>query len=154
MTLANHQIELTIDERGATLVNLVLLDDAERLSPLWNPGPAGRDSGAPGHFICVDGFGPGSAEERAAGLPGHGEAHLQTWKIDRPAKDGTTSVIACHTHLPLAQENLTRTFRLVDGENAIYVESALESEAMWAEVPLRNQAWKAGSAASVRASSM
>ena len=30
-------------------------------------------SGA-GHFVCVDGFGPVSAEEEAAGLPGHGEA--------------------------------------------------------------------------------
>jgi len=130
VTLANRQIELTIAERGATLVNLVLLDDAEKLSPLWNPaGPAGRASGgAAGHFICVDGFGPGSAEERAAGLPGHGEAHLQLWQIDRPAKDGTTGVITFHTRLPLAQENLTRTLRLVDGENAIYVESALESE--------------------------
>jgi D-hexose-6-phosphate mutarotase len=130
VTLANHQIKLSVAERGGALVNLVLLDDAEKLSPLWNPAaPAGRaGDGAAGHFICVDGFGPGSAEERAAGLPGHGEAHLQLWQIDRSAKDGTTGVIAFHAHLPLVQENLTRTLRLVDGENVIYVERALESE--------------------------
>jgi hypothetical protein len=126
-TLANHQIELTISERGAALVNLILLDDAEKLSPLWSP--AGRSgSGTSGHFLCVDGFGSGSAEERAAGLPGHGEAHAQLWQVSRPAKDGPTAAISFHTHLPLVQENLTRTFRLVDGENAIYVESALVSE--------------------------
>ena len=40
--------------------------------------PVKFDGGA-GLFVCVDGFGPTSPEERAAGLPGHGEAHTETF---------------------------------------------------------------------------
>ena len=81
VSIANDKLELAINERGGAFVNLVLLDDAERLSPLWNPARNAREAGeanrfgvAFGHFVCVDGFGPGSAEEQAAGLPEHGDA--------------------------------------------------------------------------------
>ncbi len=135
VTIANDKLELSINQRGGAFVNLVLLDDAERLSPLWNPvrnareaGEANRFGEAFGHFVCVDGFGPGSAEEQAAGLPGHGEAYEQPWEIVQSRKDGHTGTLAFHAHLPLVHENFARTLRMVDGENVIYVESALESE--------------------------
>jgi hypothetical protein len=135
VTIANDKLELAVNERGGAFVNLVLRDDAERLSPLWNPVRNAREAGeanqfgeAFGHFVCVDGFGPGSAEEQAAGLPGHGEAYEQTWEILQSLKDGDTGTLAFHTHLPLVHENFARTLRMVDGENVIYVESALESE--------------------------
>ena len=38
-------------------------------------------SGATGHFVCVDGFGPTSDEEKDAGLRSHGEAVQQTWEV-------------------------------------------------------------------------
>src|SRR5262249_40566941 len=89
LTIANDKVEATISAQGGALVNLVLLDDTERLSPLWNPvrmsrelGQANRArAGSFGHFVCVDGFGGMSAEERAAGLPGHGEAQMQAFEI-------------------------------------------------------------------------
>jgi hypothetical protein len=70
--LANGAIELTVFLKGSTFANLVLADDAEKLSPWWNPARLARESGQPkdfgdafGHFICVDGFGPVSPEEQA-----------------------------------------------------------------------------------------
>ena len=80
--LANDKLSLSVWERGGALVDLVLNDDPEKLSPLWNPVRLARElgqtreaGGSAGHFVCVDGFGQPSPQERAAGLPMHGEAH-------------------------------------------------------------------------------
>lgn len=135
LTLSNDKLELTISVRGSTLTNLVLADDSEKLSPLWNPMRMARELGRSpqfnpevlGHFVCVDGFGPASGEERAAGLPGHGEAHLQSFEVRHSGKEGRTSAITLTAKLPLVQEVFTRTFRMVDGENVIYIESQLEN---------------------------
>jgi hypothetical protein len=144
--LANGAIELTVFPKGSTLANLVLADDPEKISPLWNPARMARESGqkkdfgdAFGHFVCVDGFGPVSPEEQAAGLPGHGEAHIQPFTVKFFAKEGRNTTLTLGAHLPLTQENFTRTLRMVEGENVVYVESQLESlagfdrPAFWAE---------------------
>ncbi len=62
-------------------MSLRFKDDAEKMNPLWNSfradieeGRPIREGGSVGHFVCVDGFGPVSQEEREVGLPGHGEA--------------------------------------------------------------------------------
>ncbi len=119
---------------GGAFANLVMLDDPAKLSPLWNPirlareaGKTLRESSSFGHFLCVDGFGPVSREERAAGMPGHGEAHVQPWDMRSSAKkDGVLSV-SFSVSLPLAQENFRRTVQLVDGESIVYVSSELEN---------------------------
>jgi len=80
-----------------------------------------------GHFVCVDGFGPVSPEERAAGMPGHGEAHMQPWEVVSSGKQGNTLAATFSAKLPLVQEVFKRTFRMVNGENVIYVESELEN---------------------------
>src|SRR6266545_8058228 len=87
LILVNDRLKATILLRGASLADLVLTGDAEPLSPLWNPvrmtrelGREAQPSSSVGHFICVDGFGGVSAEERAAGLTNHGEAHLQQFR--------------------------------------------------------------------------
>jgi len=80
-----------------------------------------------GHFICVDGFGPVSAEERKAGLPMHGEAQVLRWGSMASGKLGGTAAVTLSVKLPLVQETLSRTFQMVDGESVIYVESELES---------------------------
>ena len=132
-TLSNDRLKVTILLRGATVAYLVLADDAEKLSPLWNPVRMNRELGRPaqpstgaGHFVCVDGFGGVSPEERAAGLPGHGEAHLQDYRPEA-RKRGAVSELTLTAALPVVQENFTRTYRIVDGENVVYVESTLES---------------------------
>ena len=134
LAISNGELELTILKQGATLANLVLAKDTEKLSPLWNPmrmsrelGNTPRFNGGAGHFVCVDGFGPVSQEESAAGLRGHGEAHVQMFEQRYAGKEGKANVVTMSATLPIVQEVLTRTFRMVDGENVIYVESQLEN---------------------------
>ena len=133
--LANGSIELTVLSRGSTFANLVLADDPGKMSPLWNPARMAREAGRKnifdpselGHFVCVDGFGPVSPEEQAAGLPGHGEAHQTLFEVKYYGKEGHTTTLTLATRLPITQEVFARTIRMVDGEDVIYVQSELES---------------------------
>jgi hypothetical protein len=135
VALANDKLEVTILNDGGAFAALILRDDPGRLSPLWNPTRMMRELGTPrpqagtgtGHFLCVDGFGPTSAEEKAAGLPGHGEAHTVPWEI-AGVKEEQGIAVTFKASLPLVQELFTRTVRLVPGENVIYVDSELESQ--------------------------
>lgn len=81
--LSNGRLELAILTQGSVILSIVITGGGERLSPLWNSlrlaREAGRDApfdGVFGHLVCGDGFGQPSAEERATGLPQHGEAHV------------------------------------------------------------------------------
>ena len=133
VVLANSKLELTITEKGSTLASITLADDPEKLSPLWNPirmarelGKNAKYDGGAGLFVCVDGFGPPSSDERAAGLPGHGEAHMQTFHI-HPIENPGAATVELSAELPLVQEKFTRTFQLVNDENVVLVESQLEN---------------------------
>jgi hypothetical protein len=132
--LSNDRIQLTVIPEGGAMVDLLLLGDREKINPLWNPYSIAREAKlnrpigfARGHFICVDGFGPVSAEERAAGLTNHGEAYTLPWELKSNQIQGGARAASFAVHLPRAQENLTRTYRLVDGENIVWVESELEN---------------------------
>jgi len=144
--LSNGTLELTVLQRGSTFAHVTLADDPAKLSPLWDPVRMAREAGenpkpesAQGHFICVDGFGEVSPQEKAAGLPFHGEAHGSTFEVKAYAKDGGTTTLSLTTQLPITQELFTRTVRMVDGENVIDVRSELKSllgfdrPAFWAE---------------------
>jgi len=150
LILANDRIETTVLLQGSSIVSIMLRDDESRLNPLWNPQQIARDHGEPsslvfprspgmGHFVCVDGFGPPSEDERQAGMPMHGEAHQQSYSVDHDSREGDTQVVTLSAELPLARERLVRTLRLVDGENVLYVESELENllgfdrPVVWAE---------------------
>ena len=146
LDFSNDKLSLTMFPEGGAFGQLILKDDAEKMSPLWNPMRFARENGQKppdsfyrGHFVCVDGFGPVSPEEKAAGLPMHGEAQTRPWQMLSSDKQGNTLSAAFVARLPLAQEVFTRTIRLVDGENIIWVDSELESllafdrPAFWAE---------------------
>jgi len=133
-TISNGALELTLLTQGATIAGVTLANEAEKLNPLWNPVRMARELGNParfsghlGHFVCVDGFGGVSPEERAAGLRSHGEALSLMFEQRHAAREGKTSVVRMSATLPILQEIFTRTFRMVDGENVIYVESQLEN---------------------------
>jgi len=117
VSLSNDKIDLTVLLKGGTLARLILSGDPERISPL----------AALGHFLCLDGFGAPSSEEMAAGMPFHGEASKQLWKATSSPSSGRLRSLRINTSLPLAQENISRRFEIVDGENVIYVESELEN---------------------------
>lgn len=129
--LSNGRLELTVLTQGSVIANIVITDDSVRLSPLWNPMRLARESGRDaqftgvfGHFVCVDGFGQPSAEERAAGLPQHGEAHVTRFTVGKDAGSNSVSLSAT---LPIVQETFSRTSHLAPGENVIYVDSQLEN---------------------------
>jgi hypothetical protein len=134
VALSNDKLELTLMLKGSTLASIVLKDDPEKLSPLWNPMRMALELGRPTHFdggagvfVCVDGFGPVSAEEKAAGLPGHGEAHTRMFAV-QSRREGTSTSVTMRADLPIVRETFTRTFRIVDGENVISVDSELENQ--------------------------
>lgn len=134
LRLTNDKLELTVLPEGGAMIQLTLVGDAERVNPLWNPIRIAREAGlnrptsfSRGHFVCVDGFGPSSPEERAAGLPMHGEAQALPWTLDSYQKQGETASARFSVTLPLAHETLTRTYRVVDGENVVWVDSELEN---------------------------
>lgn len=147
VVLENDKLELTVLTQGGAMANLVLKEDSEKLSPLWNPARLAREAGKKqreggggmGHFVCVDGFGPVSPEEEAAGLRGHGEAVAQAWDTVQFGKSGNATTLVMRANLPIVQEILTRRTTMVEGENVIRVDSELESQlafdrpAVWAE---------------------
>ena len=133
LTLSSGTLELIFLPQGASMASLVMLDDSEKLNPLWNSVRLNREQGrkadpnsTTGHLVCVDGFGPVSPEESKAGLPMLGEAHLQPFEI-QANKSGTTAEVTLTAKLPIVQEMFTRIIRMVDGENVVYVESQLEN---------------------------
>jgi hypothetical protein len=134
LILANDVLELSVLPFGGALARLVLTRDQEQMNPLWDSIRASEERGRParpggsiGHFTCVDGFGPVSDEEHAAGLSGHGEAHSLPWVTQSSGKDGKIASLTQAVQLPRVHEVLTRTISVADGENVIYVHSTLES---------------------------
>ena len=117
MTIANDKLSLALRAVGGAMVRLVMTEDSSQLNPFEGLG----------HFVCVDGFGPVSNEEEAAGLPGHGEAHRVPWDVLSSGKENGTLTVQFGATLPLVHENFRRTLHIVDGENVIYIESELES---------------------------
>ncbi len=147
LTLANDKMQLTLLKEGGALVSAVLVNDPQHLNPMWNPLRLNREAGRPqttpfsgiiGHFVAVNGFGQGSAEERAAGLPQHGETHTKTGTF-KSTTEGNVTAIEMTVDLPIVQETFHRTFRLVKGENVLYVDSQLDNllgidmPVLWAE---------------------
>ena len=134
LILANDKFELTVVTEGGAMAQIVLAADKEKINPLWNPYWIARQAGQNrptnfyrGHFVCIDGFGPASAEERAAGLPMHGEAYMLPWQLQSHQKQGATTSTAFSVTLPIAQETFRRTYHVVDGENIVWVDSSVTS---------------------------
>src|SRR5262245_40334245 len=62
LSIANDKMTLGLRTQGGSMVRLILNDDPDKVNPMHT---------GLGHFVCVDGFGPVSTEERNAGLPMH-----------------------------------------------------------------------------------
>jgi uncharacterized membrane protein YgcG len=127
--LSNDKLQVTVMTQGGAIASVVLADDAKKQNPMWSGGaarPGSTFTGILGHFVAVDGFGQPSAEERAAGLPQHGEAHTTKLMVTS-SKDGDSTALSLTGNLPIVQENFTRTFHIVPGENVVYVDSMLEN---------------------------
>lgn len=134
-TLANGLIEVTVLTTGGTIAGITLASDQQKTNPLWDPVRFARETGNAfrgsksdvGHFLCLDGFGSPSSQERAAGLSFHGEARRQSFVTKAAASENGRQVLTLEADLPLAQERLTRTLEIREGENVLYVRSELQS---------------------------
>ena len=113
----NDKLALTILSGGGAMVQLLRKDDPSKLNPLEGLG----------HFLCVDGFGSVSKEERAAGLPGHGEAYRTLWELQSATRNDGASTVVFGARLPIVQEMFRRTIRMVDGEHVVYIDTEVES---------------------------
>ena len=116
IVLANDKIELTTLANGGSFTKL-LLREGEPLSPF----------GTVPHMLALDGFGAPSPEEAALGMPFHGEAGKQIFKIVATHESGPVHSVVIEATLPLAQEVFTRTIELAEGESVVRVTSRLES---------------------------
>src|SRR5262245_9920235 len=125
--LSNGKLQLVVLTKGGSIASVVMSDDPEKLNPMLNTtGRAGDFNGINGHFVAVDGFGQPSAEERAAGLPQHGEGQTIQYNPNA-ARNRSTSSVTLNGLLPIVQEIFTPAYTMVDGENVIYVDSKLEN---------------------------
>ena len=134
LILSNDLLELSVLPYGGALAKLVLKDDSEQINPLWDSFGDSEERGQPvrpgdavGHFVCVDGFGPVSDDELAAGLPEHGEAHVLPWVTRSAGREGKVATLTQAVQMPRVHELLTRTISLADGENVLYVRNTLEN---------------------------
>jgi hypothetical protein len=118
LMISNDKLTLGVRPEGGSMVHLVMKDDPDAINPMHT---------RLGHFVCVDGFGPVSAEERQAGLPGHGEANRVPWNVVSSEKANGITTVSFSASLPIVHEVFRRTLRLVDGEQVVYVESELEN---------------------------
>lgn len=128
--LSNDKLQVTIMTQGGAIASVVAANDPQKRNPMWAGGaarPGGTFTGILGHFVAVDGFGQPSPEEKAAGLPQHGEAHTIKMQVTPSKDDGGGTALSLTGNLPIVQENFTRTFHIVPGENVVYVDSVLEN---------------------------
>ena len=132
--MANDRIELVVLKNGGSFASLTLADGGDRMNPMWDSLRADREQGRPeratgavGHFVCVDGFGPPSSHERDAGMEGHGEAHRLAWTTEFAGESDAGTVLRQSVTLPRVREVLRRELRLLPGENVVYTKSSLTS---------------------------
>lgn len=130
LLFANDQVELLVATQGGAFLSFTRKDDQKRVNPMWDPvgmarraGVSSRFGTSKGHFLCVDGFGPVTKAEQAAGYPGHGEAHRLPWEVVESSKNAATFKV----QLPVVQETLTRSITMKPGEPVVLVDSEVES---------------------------
>ena len=90
--LENGAIRVGLLRGGGHIAELRMISANPRLSinPMFVPAPRSASErsgpGYMGHLVCFPHYGPASAEERAQGLSGHGEAGSVEWRETRPAR--------------------------------------------------------------------
>jgi hypothetical protein len=98
------------------------------INPLFTPAGTGYS----GHLVCFPHYGPASADERAQGLGGHGEAGSVEWRETR------SSVVAADTltffygaELPKTQYAIERAVTVRAGDPSVRIEEWVENRAAY-----------------------
>ena len=144
--LENGKIRVALLRGGGHIAEVRLISTNTRLSinpmfiPAPQPGSGQAGEGYMGHLVCFPYFGPASAEERAQGLRGHGEAGSVEWQQTRaPQIDGTGITFFYGADLPKTQYKIERAVTLKAGEATVDVEEWIENLAPYDRPYNRNQ---------------
>jgi hypothetical protein len=84
-------------------------------------------SGIAGHSICLDRFGPPSAEEVAQGLSFHGEAPNAKWRKTFVQVSSVQVALTLSVNLPVANLNFSREIKLRRNESVAYFSERVEN---------------------------
>lgn len=136
VSIENEHLRVTVLVEGGHVAEI--LDKASGVNPLWlPPWPSiepstysrakhpeyGDDAeskllaGIMGHNLCLDLFGPPTAEEAAAGMTVHGEASIVPYEITASGQDLTASAV-----FPIARLRFERKLRL-QGRRVLFSET-------------------------------
>lgn len=140
-SIENNAVRVTVLVEGGHIAEICHKQSG--VNPLWTPPwpsiePStytlekhpeyGVDSeskllaGIMGHNLCLDIFGPPSAEEAAAGLTVHGEASVVPYRI---STEGRT--MTARADLPLAQLQFERRITVPEADGIVRVEETVEN---------------------------
>lgn len=136
--LENGTIRIGLLRGGGHIADVRLVSSNPRLSinPMFIPA----GDGYMGHLVCFPHYGPASAEERAQGLRGHGEAGSVEWHETRPRQIEPQSMTFFYgADLPKTQYKIERAVTLKSGETALHVEEWIENLAPYDRPYNRNQ---------------
>lgn len=136
--LDNGNIRVGLLRGGGHIAEVRLVSSNPRLSinPMFIPA----GDGYMGHLVCFPHYGPASAEERAQGLRGHGEAGSVEWQQTRPTQiDAEGLTFFYGADLPKTQYKIERAVTMKAGETAVHVEEWIENLAAYDRPYNRNQ---------------
>jgi hypothetical protein len=124
--LENGTIRVSLLRGGGHIAELRLVSTNPRLSinPMFIPS----GNGYMGHLVCFPHYGPASADERAQGLSGHGEAGSVEWQQTRPPQiDAQALTFYYGADLPKTQYKIERAVTLTGGQSTVRVEEWIEN---------------------------
>lgn len=145
LTLANGAVKAVLLPGGGHLAHWSFLHghDAPGMNTLWEAPWRTADPGSTphseiakmygdeatgqflatytGHALCLDGFGPPSAAEAAAGASLHGEASTAVWQFVQSSENAASGSV----ELPVAGLLVERTFSLLAEEQVLRVEESV-----------------------------
>ena len=124
--LENGKVRIGLLRGGGHIAEVRLVSANPRLSinPMFIP----VGNGYMGHLVCFPHYGPASAEERAQGLAGHGEAGSVEWQQTRPPQITAQGLTFFYgADLPKTQYKIERSVTLKAGDTAVHVEEWIEN---------------------------
>jgi len=136
--LENGTIRVSLLRGGGHIAELRIISTNPRLSinPMFIPS----GNGYMGHLVCFPYYGPASADERAQGLSGHGEAGSVEWQQTRqPQIDAQALTFFYGAELPKTQYKIERAVTLTRGQSTVRVEEGVENLAPYDRPYNRNQ---------------
>jgi hypothetical protein len=137
--LENGAVRIALLRGGGHIAEFRFISADRRLSinPLYIPA----NDGYMGHLVCFPHYGPASADERAQGLRGHGEAGSVEWRQTRPTQEDARGGVTFFygAELPTTHYRIERAVTLRAGSADVHVEEWIENLAAYDRPYNRNQ---------------